>query len=113
MPKVAGFAQSERASDVQAVGGAEVIAAVEVGVMRQPLVVHRWLGFTVEVGEEVGDFVDADAVEVGVGDLAFEAAPDGDRDVFGGWDGVGEVGDFEVEVAMIVDADDFAFRGCL
>ena len=45
-----------------------------------------------------------------VGDFAVEALPDGDGDVFRGGDGGFELGDFEVEVAMIVDADDFVLE---
>ena len=66
--------------------------------------------FTVVVGEEVGHLIDAHAVELGVGDLAVEPLPDGDRDVFGGGDAGGELGDFEIEMAVVVDADDFAFE---
>lgn len=70
-----------------------------------------WL--SVEVGEEVGHLVDADAVEAGVGDAAFETAPDGDGDVLGGRDEDGELGDFEVEVTVVVDADDLGVEDVL
>ncbi len=49
-------------------------------------------------------------MKFGVGDFAVEALPDGDGDVFGGGDARGELGDFEVEVAMVVDVDNFALE---
>ncbi len=49
-------------------------------------------------------------MEAGVGDFAVEACPDGDGDVFGGGDAGGELGDFEVEMAVVVDADDLALE---
>ena len=49
-------------------------------------------------------------MEFGVGDFSVEALPDGDGDVFGGGMRVGELGDFEVEMAMVVDADDLALE---
>ena len=85
---------------VQAVRGAEVIAAIEVG----------FHALTIVVGEEIGHLVDADAVEFCVGDLVVETLPDGDGDVFCRGDGGFELGDFEVEVAVIVDADDLALE---
>ncbi len=66
--------------------------------------------FTIVVGEEVGHLVDADAVEFCVRDFPVEPLPDRDGDVFRRGDGAFEFGDFEVEVAMIVDADDLALE---
>jgi hypothetical protein len=62
------------------------------------------------VGEEVGQLVHTHAMQPGEGDFSVEALPDGDGDVFGGRDARGEFGDFEVEMAMIVDADDLALE---
>src|SRR6185312_4487561 len=68
---------------------------------------------SVIVGKQVGQFVDADAEEAGAGDFAVEAVPDGDGDVFRGWDARGKLGHFEVQVAVVVNRDDLALQDVL
>src|SRR5580704_18647541 len=66
--------------------------------------------FPVVVGEEIRQLVDADAVELRAGNFAVEALPDGDGDVFRSGTGSLELGHFEIEMPMIVDADHFALE---
>src|SRR5580704_15019398 len=66
--------------------------------------------FPVVVGEEIRQLVDADAVELRAGNFAVEALPDSGGDIFRSGIRSLELGHFEIEMPMIVDADHFAFE---
>src|ERR1022692_3187995 len=62
----------------------------------------------VEIDEEVGGFVDADAVETGFLEFGFQALPDGDCEIFGGRNLGEEFGNFFVQEAVVHGIEDFA-----
>src|SRR6266851_1233966 len=63
---------------------------------------------TVKIGEEVRRFVDANAVELGGGELGCEPLPADDGNVFGGGDESEELGDFFVQKAVVEGVEDLA-----
>ena len=65
---------------------------------------------TIVVRKEIGHLVDANAMQLRMRNLVIEPVPDRDRDVFCGGDGGLELGNFKVQMPVIVDADDFALE---
>lgn len=64
----------------------------------------------VAISEEIGGFVETNAMELALRDFGFEQIPDDTSDVFAGGDLAGEFGHFIVQVAMIHALRDFAFE---
>jgi hypothetical protein len=71
------------------------------------------LALSVIVREEVWHFIDADAMQLCVRDFAIETMPDGDGDVFRSRDSVRELRNLMVEVAVVINGDDFALENVL